>query len=692
MVLLYLYIPKYGIFEDAEFNFSDKYTFSFDSKTRVLKHETKQSLPDDFFSLTRKGPSRVVDCVSALIGNNGSGKTSIAYFISDILSGESTEHLIIWASEKEGQQRLFCHHMLIPNYIPDQDALYKFQQELLIDNRNKAKIVQSCYTLQHDGSFQVNRSSQYYEMLCKQFSRLNPIPLISMDKTVISDLTNVQFKFDQFSFVYCTNNYGISHGTMDYKNVIDLSSGFLMREDAVKYHNDRPGSRSNYSQANYHDKMEFSRMTALFSNLNGGENRLPTEWALPKPRGVVVSLYLADAKQIKEHLIPLQKSDLWSKSIEQLHETLTLWAGNPSQCQFPDLLLYAFLGNWLRYHAKGFSADDELNERFCNVILTACSKIKESSKSASTRGPKILFDHLYELSRQQVFRDSQSRDVLYGPDTSFSAALQLYNLLLRHDSDVNGATLYISLLDDSKTALFLGLTKYYFNSFTITPFIDFTWHPRLSAGELAQYSIFSRLFNLVASKRKSPQKNIILFFDEIEITIHPHLQRRLVENVVVFLESLFSDHNIHVIFASHSPILLSDIPSSNVCCLKKDESATRVFNAVKNNLPETFGANIHSLYRHSFFLDGLIGSFAQQKINSIITEIQGLKDNASEDSLNKIERLILIVGEPFIRQQLLQLAKETCPKSFKQRLLSHQLRELDERKKALEAETESLHD
>ena len=75
----------------------------------------------------------------------------------------------------------------------------------------------------------------------------------------------------------------------------------------------------------------------------------------------------------------------------------------------------------------------------------------------------------------------------------------------------------------------------------------------------------------------------------------------------------------------------------------------------------TFGANIHSLLKHGFFMPNLpIGEFAYEKINALFKKLNtGDFNNDDEEKrkkdLNDIYQQILLVGEPFLRNQLLLL-------------------------------------
>lgn len=102
--------------------------------------------------------------------------------------------------------------------------------------------------------------------------------------------------------------------------------------------------------------------------------------------------------------------------------------------------------------------------------------------------------------------------------------------------------------------------------------------------------------------------------------------------------------------ATHSPFILSDIPKNNVLFLENGKTV------LEQMQDDTFGANIHSLLQNGFFLNGApIGDFAKHKINEMFLKLH--KGDCSQELYNEI----LLVGEPFIKSQLLKKFNELVP-------------------------------
>lgn len=171
--------------------------------------------------------------------------------------------------------------------------------------------------------------------------------------------------------------------------------------------------------------------------------------------------------------------------------------------------------------------------------------------------------------------------------------------------------------------------------------------------------VFYHMHNLQTIKKNDyrvPYHHINLVFDETELYYHPEFQRLYLNKLLNALSwcnyktSAEKDNvgyikSINILLITHSPFLLSDIPSCNVLFLgqKNPEGPER-----------TFGANVNELLADSFFLsNGFMGEFAKDKICSLINYLESEGTNPN-DKWNKDSALKLInmVGDDVIRMQL----------------------------------------
>ncbi len=251
----------------------------------------------------------------------------------------------------------------------------------------------------------------------------------------------------------------------------------------------------------------------------------------------------------------------------------------------------------------------------------------------------------------------------------------------------------------------------------------------LSSGEKQQaYSISALLYHLknldsVSDDNSSSERvaypYIQLVLEEVELYYHPELQRQLIKNILDGIKqaNLRNIKWISICIVTHSPFVLSDIPSNNVLALRKDGGDV-------SKIP-CFASNIHEMLKLSFFLKhGTAGDLATWTTTRIakclriyrwINEIEpapafftSLQDIPEEYAFIKTYKTlnsplqfskegfqyvyspevllsqINLIGEPVIRRVLLDEYKRTFPenkedyKESLKALLREQIKALEE--------------
>lgn len=146
----------------------------------------------------------------------------------------------------------------------------------------------------------------------------------------------------------------------------------------------------------------------------------------------------------------------------------------------------------------------------------------------------------------------------------------------------------------------------------------------LSSGEKQQiFTISSILYHLdninsahvdKSSMKRIKYGNICIVLEEIELYYHPQLQQQFIHYFLNGIKDVNLEHikSIHLIIVTHSPYVLSDIPRTNVLALKKED--TEPISDLRS-----FGANVYDMLKDSFFLEnGAIGMFAQWEVAHLI--------------------------------------------------------------------------
>lgn len=158
---------------------------------------------------------------------------------------------------------------------------------------------------------------------------------------------------------------------------------------------------------------------------------------------------------------------------------------------------------------------------------------------------------------------------------------------------------------------------------------------------------------------------INMIYDEIELYYHPDLQRKFLNELYSEMSKLNTKNikGLNIIFITHSPFILSDIPKQNILYLKNEETEInkkKVFLATPQDYKtmSSFGANITDLLADSFFIeDGLIGDFAKSKINNVLNDLLS-KKKVTKKRQSEIKKIINIIDEPIIKMKLEDLYKE----------------------------------
>ncbi|WP_027727325.1 AAA family ATPase [Treponema sp. C6A8] len=181
---------------------------------------------------------------------------------------------------------------------------------------------------------------------------------------------------------------------------------------------------------------------------------------------------------------------------------------------------------------------------------------------------------------------------------------------------------------------------------------------RRSSGEKQfLYSLSYVLYHLsnLNSKNSNPKyKHILIFFDEVELYLHPDWQRLFISKLLYVIKKccFINIKTINIVIATHSPFLLSDIPLSNVLALENGKAIK------KNDMKESFCANYYDLLSNQFFLDCSIGERSRQIISRLFEIAKKGNCNLTiEDKafLNSNSQIVDYIADPFILKSLQSL-------------------------------------
>jgi len=224
---------------------------------------------------------------------------------------------------------------------------------------------------------------------------------------------------------------------------------------------------------------------------------------------------------------------------------------------------------------------------------------------------------------------------------------------------------------------------------SIKDIIDIESNKNLSYGEKSILNLYSTIYDFTLSNNHVREsENYLLILDEADLGYHPIWKRKFIltlnETIPILFLNLIpmvwdvkdkkkksgeNPHpNIQIIIATHDPLTLSDFPSDNIIYLKKDNFGKSLILNNKIEKKKSFGANITDLLADSFFVeDGLIGDFAKYKIEDTIIWLneQKIKKEIQEGQYAVLnaeftyhESIIKLIDEPVIKIKLAEMLDE----------------------------------
>jgi len=610
MQLLFLYIQDHHTLSGQNLNFGGQFRFYYDQQLSTLKVSENPQHIDGFFTTDTQAPGDArLHSFSAIIGQNGTGKTSILNFIKEQLTdGARSLRLPILLAVKTEEGKVILYRS---SDIP-----------LLGDNLSEFGIVRSILSLEQENAY-ASRGYRDEE-----------------DTPFLSEVTFVNFSnvFDGSSDQY---NTGLRDISTDHLLKAELNHETTMRIQDRDYSTHLDTFRRNETER----QIDFIN---FFETKKVIPFKLPEKLTVTSKRGFSKHNYLQNIKE-KGALEQNQLLPVADRIVQCLEETP--YENNGLRERVVAFFYVQSLLNFLQEMAlavKGFSpyysftiSEKKLSrfslEEINNFLIEQLEKkIKEHPSIPKllemANAVRSLHEYIaFAATGEEVFMQSEGR--------SFEL--------------------------DIDNEQFQKLYACYKLTFDQRPYLNFDWRS-ISSGEKAFLNIYSRFFSLSDLRTSIPDKrlskNIVILIDEGDLYLHPEWQRRFVFLLCEFLTKVYRsengvERNVQVIFTSNSPIPVSDLPNGNVIFLQKLNGETVAKDSLEDK-KQTFGANIHTLLSDGFFLShGLMGEFAKQKINSIIEVLQDKPEKVMEKR-EMLEKNISLIGEPLIRTKLVQMFTE----------------------------------
>lgn len=653
LTIQYIWVEKYKCFENMEFNFSSKHHFHYNQEINTLIHEDHSSeYVEGFFGEN-------VD-LTAIVGNNGAGKTSVIKMICENLANGCGGIQINCIVVMKAENILVCYYYL--NLCTEGEM-----KTLNIISPIPANIYRINLAEQKNTD-----GSTIYEANADTSKILTYRPELFKHGYLYKD--NAHFlSCSEMRFIRLTQTLDRSDYREQLYGVTDLSTSCMIRESRDEIMKDFLSDCEknlpkdhviDYFHKSFSNQIDF---VCNYIKNNTTANIIP--FKLPDYVEVFISADISEAlielKKENSHneISEADKTDIrglvsefWNQRIgmtKNLHTELSkgvianfIYAIANLQTNNPKL--FQILTSFMR---SSLNKDNIIDK--CIALLGHLLKEIEIRKQIEPYDPAFCVRYI----KSHIL---------------FLEFIKSNEFKVTNERFVNGFIVSLKEMDFSdKRSNFnalCGIEKFYQEYKKVAgaqDFLSFSWN--LSSGEMAMLNLYSRFFSIVKSKTKNRgadyylpidanserlAENALIFIDEADMLFHPEWQQKYINSLLSFLKDVYPDTHLQIIIATHSPIMLSDIPKQNVIYLHSENVGDEKWKYSvddSSDHAETFGANIFRLFNDAFFLqEGAIGAFAEEKIKELLKLI----DNSANGKKDEIQKQIRLIGDPFLKAKV----------------------------------------
>jgi hypothetical protein len=610
MKLVAIWVEDYMRIKNQGFNLGSActYDFQFDLKTRDLIVSGIET--PNFFELF---PQAGICNITGVIGTNGSGKTSLLKLLNVIEAGRSLSHPVVLIFEDRHNKKI-----KIVSYE-------KIRQE------NRVNL--------HIGTI-VHKNFKQDAITKSESSN----PFGSVNILYYSNLYSDQ----NDKYLYKSNKPSKLNRSVDYQTSLSLSQQNVskyLEQQKQKEQDRKLLSEEGFNVMKLYEDDKLKRLIKFLSDVNTKHRRIKdifkkinfpqyiTVWSndniIPKVQALS-SRSLYSFEKIKTEIYPycikLNKSE------------------NSYKIKFRnDVILKIFLFSFYT---------DIIRKGKEKIPLRELESFVEKLKLESD-----IFQNILEFMRSHTYSNFSSHigakiDELFKEFDGLITSIEI----IPGESWMEEGTYKLIVSDKLWSFLSILLSVQDYES---DPLYLYSWH-KLSAGENAILNQFSEYYDAIPFLDK---KNVVVSIDEGELYLHPEWQRQYVNSLYQFF-NFFNEElrkNFQFIITSHSPFIVSDIPTYNLIFLEKDEKGYCSVSKSMNHKP-TLGGNIFELFSDGFFVTEFISEFAFNKINDAFKFLYA--EPSTFLSLNEVESFTKLVGEPIISEELQKLIDRRKNENF----------------------------
>lgn len=569
MELLYIWIDDYRNFKETEIHLSDKFKFCY--STEELTLTCNEGMNSSFVFWDEH-----ITNLSVIVGDNGAGKTTILKCIIEHLTYEGLEIasncFFVFFDKSSKKIKIFTSGKFVCNLNVKNNIESLDDPEIFSSTGDKKEEKCLMPELKSSKVIYIQNVLDSSDYLYEKYGQIYDFS--------IGGLIGHDYKNNaQNGHIEASNNMLINY----FNNEIYRQVDFVQSYESKNLADIIPFNMPNKIQISFVNNTEHIKKTCeKLENYAHNDSENLTEYKVKFFEKVKKLVYII--VDITENL-SLDNKQKWYVILANnlLINALKEIALSPVVSDDREDELFCF-----------FKAYEDLNKSndilsFCDSFFTQVEKELASKKSLYTEWITPYKEFIYWLNRNYK-------------EINFDFSQVNMNLL-------NNSYFLVDINEDNRK-LFDEFFDLYRRTCGQFYYLNFSWG--LSSGENNLLSLYSRLFSTLKIKTDGSRgdevinnfstgeikcNNILLLIDEADLSYHPEWQRNFIYSLLRFLASVFYNCNVQVILTTHSPIILSDVPRSNVTYLKQGK------NDSDNLHMETFGQNIYTLFNDAFFFE-----------------------------------------------------------------------------------------
>lgn len=705
MELLYYWIDRYRKIKEQEFNFGGEYIFEYKKEDRKLIINKNPNYFKGFYN-SSNGEAKIVN-ISAIVGKNGAGKTTVL----DALSGLLYDHGILGRKTKDDSEAL--KRILVAS-LNDRIRII-FYKSLINTIVFGDKILYGNGQIKNNGYYRFEIID--YDENSMEETRTDL--LRAKGSEFIEDVTCIRFSnifYDNYDSIINNGTEGKSYYDIsltgilkEYEDIYFNKANFIdesIKPSFIKYFHinelikqihfiqDKDKYRNNLihftipKQLHIYTDIFILRKNpsiSIIEKILRCENSMIEKYESEKRIYNLLNEYIddlkkGDSKEFDRYIESIEDSE--KRKIVKVHflrRILDDFFENLDNKLSQDSSRKILREKDLKIDYNSLNNIVDIITKFSDMVIDSIEDLEKDLNKCNKRLISDMFKEFITLYKNFIcefckFIELENIEFKLEPSSSkekrqkdlvFNENTERYEYNEQAITIVTMADLqgYIVLKTDKEN---LGRIKSLLDTYKNLPskekFLIFDWQG-ISSGEYALLSFYSR-FNHLALNHKI-NDNVVILLDEPTTYFHPEWERKFLDIMIEFIPQIIKCKTIQIIFTTNNPMTLTDIVKTNIIYLKKSdkkENGNEDNIEVIDNLTkkQTFGANIHTLFTDSFFLETTIGEFALKKIKAVIKDLTSDKE-IDKERKKEIEYIINNIGEYIIKSKLERLYYNKFP-------------------------------